>query len=631
MLPQHRRRCRCRARRRRSPASPAARPCVPWTMTSAPTHDAGRDVGRAASRSAARRRRDRRPRCADPPRPPSTRNARLRAAAGRRLRARQRGRDVAGVPGPLVRAGGARRAAPPARRQSRPATLRARALIAVSRSSSSFCASRFDGRSSLAGTDAMYSISAVVARRARPASAIVRSTSMRSLSGTSSRLTYSPSVVASTLSSTLPASSAICGTRSGVASARQRPGRAGVAPLDQREQARRRLRLACRAASASAATARTSGAASPSRAISVGDHARIANRAQRLDRALAQSGARLPGVQLQHLERARSLPAHARRRPAWPAHRAPPAARGGDAPAASISTSGSAAFDAPDAPSAAAASSAAASSSPVSSAAHAHRACRRATAGRLASAAAFGLRPCRGFARRGSRRRLRFAGLGSAASADVAPSTRRARSLPERSPTRRARSRAPHPGAAAHFAFASARRTRPCRCGFAFAQQPEVGRRDDVRRASRWSSCSACARRTRAWPARCWSRRCASPSRACTAGRRRRSFFSPAVMSKNFTWISLSLSGCAKNAMYSMFHLPVSPFSSLGQILSVRRLLQRADERPLRRELHRQAVLGDDDLALEHVLGLRGRGGTAKANIGGGPAACKRVQSLVHV
>src|SRR4051795_2787724 len=46
-------------------------------------------------------------------------------------------------------------------------------------------------------------------------------------------------------------------------------------------------------------------------------------------------------------------------------------------------------------------------------------------------------------------------------------------------------------------------------------------------------------------------------------------FLSPPVMSKNFTWISLSFSGDLKNAMYSMFHLPVSPFSSVGQILSV--------------------------------------------------------------
>ena len=36
-------------------------------------------------------------------------------------------------------------------------------------------------------------------------------------------------------------------------------------------------------------------------------------------------------------------------------------------------------------------------------------------------------------------------------------------------------------------------------------------------------------------------------------------------------------------------------------------LLQRADERARRREVHRQAVLGDDDLPLEDVLGLGGR------------------------
>ncbi len=56
----------------------------------------------------------------------------------------------------------------------------------------------------------------------------------------------------------------------------------------------------------------------------------------------------------------------------------------------------------------------------------------------------------------------------------------------------------------------------------ALAEQPEAGRRDDAARATRSSSCSACARRTPAWPAGCWSRRCASRARACTADRRPR-------------------------------------------------------------------------------------------------------------
>ena len=59
-------------------------------------------------------------------------------------------------------------------------------------------------------------------------------------------------------------------------------------------------------------------------------------------------------------------------------------------------------------------------------------------------------------------------------------------------------------------------------------------------------------------------------------------FLSPPVMSKNFTWISLSLSGCGEEG--DVLDVPVarsSPFSSVGQILSVLFFCSAADERAL--------------------------------------------------
>ena len=149
----------------------------PWTMTSRADRDARRHlaglrpdqarrreiVGRHA-RARPRRQHQERPGCARPAAPP---------AAIAPARWRPRPALPARLYGLVAHADSAAAATATARPRVR---ARARSSNAPSRSSSSFCASRFDGRSSLAGTEAMYSTSAVVAPAPRQP-AIVRTTS----------------------------------------------------------------------------------------------------------------------------------------------------------------------------------------------------------------------------------------------------------------------------------------------------------------------------------------------------------------------------------------------------------------------------------------------------------------------
>ena len=151
---------------------------------------------------------------------------------------------------------------------------RARLHCDAPRWSSSFCASFFDGRSSFAGTEAMYSTSAVVATAPdRPP--IVRTHVDAQLVGNVVPL----DVLAERRRRRrrrrrCPYSSAICGTMSGVASAASGPPRRRR-PLDAARTAAASPCVSRRAASASAAAARTSGAASPSRSSRIGDTPRV--------------------------------------------------------------------------------------------------------------------------------------------------------------------------------------------------------------------------------------------------------------------------------------------------------------------------------------------------------------------
>ena len=122
----------------------------------------------------------------------------------------------------------------------------------VPRSSSNFCASFFDGRSTFAGTDAMYSMSAVVAGRpgqVRRPSATRRRAACR---GHRRASRIRPASSPARFRRRCPPARRCADTRSGVASSASGPAAPGSLSLDQREQARRRF-SSCRAASASPA------------------------------------------------------------------------------------------------------------------------------------------------------------------------------------------------------------------------------------------------------------------------------------------------------------------------------------------------------------------------------------------